>query len=99
MPRSVALFAVALLAAQEVGAWQVVGAPGRTTSSARRSLAPRCQEGADPPKQLPNCDFPGCDGNGRAIGGLAAIELFSWWPIKVRHAPYFSHSRLNPLLL
>ena len=96
---------VALLAAQEVGAWQAVGSPVRTASSAspaRRLLAPRCQEAADgvpPQKQFPGCDFPGCDGNGRAIGGLAAIELFSWWPIKVRHAPYFSHSRLNPLLL
>ena len=28
------------------------------------------------------CDFPGCDQNGRAIGGLAAIPLFEWWPIK-----------------
>ena len=28
------------------------------------------------------CDFPGCDGNGRAIGGLGAIPLFEWWPIK-----------------
>eukprot|EP00326_Haptolina_ericina_P031632 CAMPEP_0181251220 /NCGR_PEP_ID=MMETSP1096-20121128/46758_1 /TAXON_ID=156174 ORGANISM="Chrysochromulina ericina, Strain CCMP281" /NCGR_SAMPLE_ID=MMETSP1096 /ASSEMBLY_ACC=CAM_ASM_000453 /LENGTH=85 /DNA_ID=CAMNT_0023348783 /DNA_START=84 /DNA_END=341 /DNA_ORIENTATION=- len=28
------------------------------------------------------CDFPGCDSNGRVLGGLAAIELFSWWPIK-----------------
>ena len=34
------------------------------------------------------CDFPGCDGRGRALGGLAAIPLFSWWPIKVhRHVP------------
>ena len=24
----------------------------------------------------------GCNGNGRVLGGLAAIELFSWWPIK-----------------
>lgn len=23
-----------------------------------------------------------CDGSGRIQGGLAAIELFSWWPIK-----------------
>lgn len=30
------------------------------------------------------CDFPGCDQNGRAMGGLGAIPLFSWWPIKVR---------------
>ena len=32
--RTADLGPVALLAAQEVGAWQVVGAPGRTTSSA-----------------------------------------------------------------
>ena len=30
----------------------------------------------------PSCDFPGCDGRGRALGGLGAIPLFSWWPIK-----------------
>jgi len=23
-----------------------------------------------------------CDGSGRIQGGLAAIELFSWWPLK-----------------
>ena len=23
-----------------------------------------------------------CDGSGRIIGGLGAIPLFSWWPIK-----------------
>ena len=53
-------------------------------------VAPRCQEAGTPPppagdddvKQRPNCDFPGCDGSGRAIGGLAAIPLFEWWPIK-----------------
>ena len=27
------------------------------------------------------CDEPGFD-NGRIMGGLAAIELFKWWPIK-----------------
>ena len=31
----------------------------------------------------PGCEFPGCDGNGRVMGGLGAIPLFSWWPIKV----------------
>ena len=41
-----------------------------------------------PPAYDPNafdpkkCDFPGCDGAGRAIGGLGAIPLFAWWPIK-----------------
>eukprot|EP00965_Chrysotila_dentata_P253276 6211164-Pleurochrysis_carterae.AAC.1 len=28
--------------------------------------------------------YPGCNGEGRVMGGLAAIELFNWWPIKVR---------------
>ena len=28
------------------------------------------------------CDYPGCDGDGRVMGGLAATELFQWWPIK-----------------
>ena len=37
---------------------------------------------ADEPPAFPECDFPGCDGNGRAIGGLAAFELTKWWPIK-----------------
>jgi hypothetical protein len=33
----------------------------------------------------PSCGrptFAGCDGNGRVMGGLAAIPLFEWWPIK-----------------
>ena len=56
-----------------------------------RALACRMEDGgvesmpadsADSTPQRRTCDFPGCDGNGRAIGGLAAIELFSWWPIK-----------------
>lgn len=25
-----------------------------------------------------------CDGSGRIIGGMAAIPLFAWWPIKAR---------------
>lgn len=34
-----------------------------------------------PPAPEPACDFPGCV-DGRVMGGLAAIELFEWWPIK-----------------
>ena len=36
----------------------------------------------DPIGTLPdNCDYPGCV-DGRVMGGLGAIPLFSWWPIK-----------------
>ena len=71
--------------------------PGRITHRSE-VCAIRCQEGGDAEEvpaadaepvmstyeQLTGsvCDFPGCDGNGRAIGGLAAIEMLSWWPIK-----------------
>ena len=38
--------------------------------------------------KCPNCNL--CDGSGRIIGGLGAIELFSWWPIKAyRPCPNF----------
>ena len=40
------------------------------------------------PVKCPNCDL--CDGSGRIVGGLGAIELFSWWPIKAyRPCPNF----------
>ncbi|KAL1528562.1 hypothetical protein AB1Y20_009905 [Prymnesium parvum] len=35
----------------------------------------------DPPTERV-CSFPGCDGNGRVLGGLAAWGPTSWWPIK-----------------
>ena len=38
---------------------------------------------AGPPEEEWYCDYPGCDQKGRAMGGLAAIPLFEWWPIKV----------------
>ena len=28
------------------------------------------------------CDYPGCV-DGRVMGGIGAVELFKWWPIKV----------------
>jgi len=34
----------------------------------------------EPPILCSNCDL--CDGSGRIAGGLAAIPLFSFWPIK-----------------
>ena len=43
------------------------------------------------------CDFPGCDGRGRALGGLAAIPLFSWWPIKVHSSPCTRRTPAPPL--
>ena len=39
-------------------------------------------EPADAPLPAgPLCDYPGCD-KGRVMGGLGAMELFKWWPIK-----------------
>ena len=65
---------------------------GHTDLTARPALRTICcQEGMSDPLPAaaasdsppgPLCDFPGCDQNGRVMGGLAAIELFSWWPIK-----------------
>lgn len=37
-------------------------------------------EPSAPQVRCPNCDL--CDGSGRIMGGLGAISLFSWWPIK-----------------
>ena len=76
------------------GSW--VTAPVRAPRGITRLRPLRCSEAApDEPGTAAStaegtadlqidCDFPGCDGKGRAMGGLAAIELFSWWPIKVR---------------
>ena len=57
-----------------------------TSISQRRTLTPLCQEAAPPPAEFDpeKCTFPGCDGKGRAIGGLGAMKYFEWWPIKVR---------------
>jgi hypothetical protein len=97
MLRSTVATLLMLLAPGGAGAWQVgapVGQSAAPSAAAHRLPSPRCQEepfgATEPPefpaKQFPECDFPGCDGNGRAIGGLGAIPLFEWWPIKVRHA-------------
>lgn len=32
------------------------------------------------------CDEPGCDGYGQILGGLAAMPMFDWWPIKIYRA-------------
>ena len=57
-----------------------------TSISQRRTFTPLCQEAAPPPAEFDpeKCTFPGCDGKGRAIGGLGAMKYFEWWPIKVR---------------
>ena len=58
-----------------------VATPGRP---AARCAPLVCQEANVPPPEPPPepvCDFPGCV-NGRVMGGLAATELFAWWPIK-----------------
>ena len=69
----------------------IAGAALRTPTVRPAAAAIRCQEGGEAAPAAPEdagpptrrtCDFPGCDGNGRAIGGLAAISLFEWWPIK-----------------
>ena len=51
-----------------------------------QECTPLCQEAAPPPAEFDpeKCTFPGCDGKGRAIGGLGAMKYFEWWPIKVR---------------
>jgi len=93
MLRSTVATLLMLLAPGGAGAWQVgapVGQSAAPSAAAHRLPSPRCQEepfgATEPPefpaKQFPECDFPGCDGNGRAIGGLGAIPLFEWWPIK-----------------
>jgi hypothetical protein len=68
----------------------IAGSALRTPNLRPAAAAIRCQEEEAPdaspatPERPTRrvCDFPGCDGNGRAIGGLAAIPLFEWWPIK-----------------
>ena len=57
-----------------------------TSITQRRTFTPLCQEAAPPPAEFDpeKCTFPGCDGKGRAIGGLGAMKYFEWWPIKVR---------------
>ena len=55
-----------------------------------RVQPPRADEAAPAAAEPPavwdpaQCDYPGCEGNGRVMGGLGAIPLFAWWPIKVR---------------
>ena len=50
----------------------------------------------------PKCTYPGCDGQGRVLGGLAAIDAFAWWPIKVslqqQYLPNL-HTKTNPVLI
>ena len=71
--------------------------PARTTRA--RVGAIRCEE--PEPSATPDiaptpaamrCSVQGCE-DGRIMGGLAAIELFKWWPIKVRP---FAHARPTP---
>ena len=55
--------------------------PGVTEAEPKDAACPKC--GAIPL-------YPGCDGDGRVIGGLGAIPLFEWWPIKAyRPCPKF----------
>ena len=49
----------------------------------------RAEGKEDDAKCTGSCDSCGlakdkmqCDGSGRIIGGMGAIPLFSWWPIK-----------------
>mmetsp|Transcript_32884 Transcript_32884/g.47588 ORF Transcript_32884/g.47588 Transcript_32884/m.47588 type:complete len:132 (-) Transcript_32884:195-590(-) len=64
------------------------------TSLSSEPLLESSVEDIEPPAPrvpCPNCDK--CDGSGRIIGGLGAIELFSWWPIKAyRPCPNFIES-------
>lgn len=79
------LVTLLLLCSAGPAAALVAGIQRRAVPSlvARPSVRCCAAEGAVVEEAPPSCDFPGCDGRGRALGGLGAIPLFSWWPIKV----------------
>lgn len=83
------LVTLLLLCSAGPAAALVAGIQRRAVPSlvARPSVRCCAAEGAVVEEAPPSCDFPGCDGRGRALGGLGAIPLFSWWPIKVRPSP------------
>ena len=75
---------VLLLCALGPAAALVAGIQRRATPSLVAHPSVRCCAAEEVVEEAsPSCDFPGCDGRGRALGGLGAIPLFSWWPIKV----------------
>ena len=92
------VFLIALLLIDVVAALVVSGTPLRTAGAISvrcKSLAlkasdespaadlPLPQRSEPLPSPLPPaCDYPGCV-DGRVMGGLAAIDAFQWWPIKV----------------
>ena len=61
----------------------------RNSGTRANRLVVRADGKEDDAKCTGSCDSCGlakdkmqCDGSGRIIGGLGAIPLFSWWPIK-----------------
>ena len=69
----------------------------RSVAGYSRISALRCSEGEPEEAPVPEgfcaqCGselFPNCNGEGRVVGGLTAIDVmgmkpFEWWPIKVR---------------
>ena len=94
MSPSRALAALLLLCSAGSAAALVAGTQCRAVPSlvARPSVRCCAAEEAVVEEVPPSCDFPGCDGRGRALGGLGAIPLFSWWPIKVRPSPCISRT-------
>ena len=59
-----------------------------TPSSILRSVTSPDPPSSPPPLPCPDCTK--CDGSGRILGGLAALPITSWWPIKAyRPCPNF----------
>ena len=60
-----------------------------TRARGSSAVVPRASASDDATKCTGSCDSCGlardkmqCDGSGRIQGGMGAIPLFSWWPIK-----------------
>ena len=105
--RSAVAISVALMLAQPVSSFQINGSP-RMLSARRGLAVRCQEdvlEGPAPTEEDPApkvaegmcamCGselFPNCNGEGRVVGGLTAIDVggmkpFEWWPIKVSAAP------------
>ncbi|EEH58015.1 uncharacterized protein MICPUCDRAFT_57160 [Micromonas pusilla CCMP1545] len=61
----------------------------RKTHKTRGAVVTRAAGAAEDKACTGSCDSCGlakekmqCDGSGRIIGGMGAIPIFSWWPIK-----------------
>ncbi|CEM04168.1 unnamed protein product [Vitrella brassicaformis CCMP3155] len=87
------------MAAEEPEKMTVAAAESPAVPSSVPSVTATATEASPSPPPAPCPNFPrcdgkglarGCDGQGRIQGGIGAIPLFSWWPIKVyRPCPSF----------